>query len=69
MENIILVKNEYEIQIQHAKKTLWLGFLIRNPHGGPLPLPAVFSCAFQASYYASGILLRFCVCKRALLRA
>ena len=47
----------------------WLGFFIGNTRGGPLPLPAVFSCAFEAGCYASAILLRFCVRKRAILRA
>ena len=26
----------------------WLGFYVGNTRGGPLPLPAVFSCAFEA---------------------
>ena len=46
-----------------------LGFYVGNTRGGPLPLPAVFSCAFEAWHYASGILLRLCVRKGALLRA
>ena len=44
-------------------------FYVGNTHGGPLPLPAVFSCTFEARYYALGILLGFCVRKKALLRA
>ena len=47
----------------------WLGFYVGNTPGGPLPLPALLSCAFEAWYYASRILLPFCVRKRALLRA
>ena len=47
----------------------WFGYFIGNTRGGPLPLPAVFSCVFKASYYASAILPRFYVRKRALLRA
>ena len=48
-----------------------LGFYVGDISGGlnPLPLPAVSSCAFAAWYYASGILLHFCVHKKALLRA
>ena len=42
---------------------------VGNTHGGPLPVPAVFSCTFEARYYASGILLGFCMLKEALLRA
>ena len=47
----------------------WFGFYVGNPRGGPLPLHAVFSCTFEARYYASGILLGFCVRKKALLPA
>ena len=68
MENIILVKNEHEIQILHAKNTP-MAWDVGNTRGGPLPLPAMFSCAFEAWHYASGNLLCFCVRKKALLRA
>ena len=70
MENIILVKKmSMKFKSGMPKIPPWLGFYIGNTRGGPLPLPAVFSCAFQAWYYALGILLRFCVRKKALLRA
>ena len=36
----------------------WLGFYNGNTPGVPLPLPAVFSRAFQAWYYALSILPR-----------
>ena len=44
-------------------------FYVGNTHGGPLPLPAMVSCTFKVWYYASRILLRFWVRKKALLRA
>ena len=44
-------------------------FYVGHTYGGPLPLPVVFSCTFEARYYASGILLGFCVRKKALWRA
>ena len=44
-----------------------LGLYVGNTPGGPLPLPAMFSCAFEASYYASCIFLRFCERKLSFL--
>ena len=46
----------------------WSGFYVGNTRGGHLPLQAVFSCTFEARYYASGVLLGFCVRKKALWR-
>ena len=46
MENIILVKKEYEIRIRHAKNTPMAWFYVGTTRGGPLSLPMVSSCAF-----------------------
>ena len=75
VKNIILVKNEYGLQIRHAENTPM--FYVGNTRGGPLHLAALFPCAFEVWYYMLKVFYfffacvkgPFCVCKLPFLLA
>ena len=75
VKNIILVKNQCEIQIRHNKNTPM--FYGGNTRGGPLHLPALLCCAFNIWYYMLQVFYflfacvkgPFCLCQLAFLLA